>query len=158
MATIAPGEKRSSPRLRPRGVVSLAIYQGEQIPPAYAIVNDITEQGACIHSDRILAKGQDLQLRIQFESENDLLEATARVAWTRPSAANHDVLAGGGLSGIAFTSPAASQRLKRLLFSSEFEVPDAGSPQFDEFLGALKPYLKRLGVYVVNLGRNHKGH
>jgi Tfp pilus assembly protein PilZ len=158
VASIAPSEKRSSPRLRPRGVVSLAIYQGERIPPAYGIINDITVGGACIQSDRILAEGQDLQLRIQFESEVDLLEATARVAWTRPFGQEDEGFAGGGVSGLAFTSAAVSRRLRRLLYSSEFEVPDAGSRQFDEFLTSLKPYLKRLGLYVVHLGRPHDGH
>lgn len=139
-------------------MVSLAISQGGQTPGAYGIVNDITAQGACILSDQLLSEGQDLRLGIQFESEEDLLEATARVAWTRALAPDEEGLAGGGLSGVAFTSPAASPRLKRLLYSPDFEVPEAGNHQFEDFLTSLKPYLKRLGLYVVNLGRDRRGH
>ena len=97
LATLAPIEKRGLDRLRPRGVVSLSIYQGEGIPPAYAIVSDISERGARVHSDRILFKGQNLQLCIRFEAERDLFETSGRVAWARPSV-GEERLYGGGLS------------------------------------------------------------
>jgi Tfp pilus assembly protein PilZ len=153
VATLASGDKRVLSRLRPRGVVSLAIYQGEKIPPAYAILSDISEGGVRIHSDRILAKGQQLQLRIQFESEKELFETKGRVAWTRP-AKGDDSLLGGSLSGIALELPSRESAywLKRLLTEPEFERPDGASRDYEDFVSALRPYLERVGDYLVALG------
>ena len=150
MATPAPVEKRYSSRLRPRGVVSLAIYQGERIPPAYGIVSDISPQGVRVHSDRILAKGQNLQLRIQFEAETDLFETPARVAWTRPSV-GEERLFGGSLTGIEFRLPSRESEhwLRRVLDSPDFEPPECESRQFTDFIDALRPYLERLGDFIV---------
>ena len=107
MATLAPAEKRGVDRLCPRGVVSLSIYQGDGIPPAYAIVSDISDRGACVNSDRILFRGQNVRLRIQFEAERDLFETGGRVAWTRPSEGD-EKLYGDALTGIAFELPTQS--------------------------------------------------
>ena len=132
---------------------SLAIYQGERIPPAYGILTDISEGGVRIHSDRILARGRNLRLRIQFESEKDLFEAGGRVAWTKP-AKGDDSLLGGSLSGISLELPSQESEhwLRRLLVSPEFEEPDTASGDYDDFLAALRPHLERLGDYLVALG------
>ena len=153
VSTLAPGDKRVLHRLRPRGVVSLAIYQGERIPPAYGILNDISEGGVRIHSDRILPQGRNLRLRIQFESEKDLFEAGGRVAWTKP-AKGDDSLLGGSLSGISLELPSQESEywLRRLLVSAEFEEPDTASRDYDDFLAALRAHLERLGDYLVALG------
>ena len=154
MSALAPGDKRIlRRRLRPRGVVSLAIYQGEKIPPAYGILSDISEGGVRVLSDRILAQGQHLRLRIQFVSEKDLFEAGGRVAWTRP-AKGDDSLLGGSLSGISLELPSRESEywLRRLLASPEFEEPDTGSRDYDDFVAALRPHLERLGDYLVALG------
>lgn len=157
MSIVASGDQRSVHRLRPRGVVSLAIFQGDEIPPAYGILNDISEGGLRIHSDRILARGQHLQLRIQFESEKDLFEATGRVAWTR-LAEGDDSLLGGSLTGIAWRLPSRESEhwLRRVLKSSDFEDPDSPSRVYDDFLASLRPYLERLGDYLVTLGHRSK--
>lgn len=157
MSTVAPGDQRSLHRLRPRGVVSLAIYQGDKIPPAYGILSDISERGVRIHSDRILARGQHLQLRIQFESEKDLFEATGRVAWTRP-AEGDDSLLGGSLTGIALSLPSRESEhwLRRVLTSSDFEEPHAVNRAYDDFVASLRPYLERLGDYLAALGSRSK--
>lgn len=134
-------------------MVSLAIYQGDKIPPAYGILSDISEGGVRVHSDRILARGQDLQLRIQFESERDLFETRGHVAWTRP-AKGDDSLLGGSLSGIALELPSRESEhwLRRLLGSPEFEEPDGGSRDYDDFLSSLRPYLERVGDYLQAFG------
>ena len=133
--------------------MSLAIYQGEAIPPAYGILSDISEGGVRVHSDRILAQGQRLRLRIQFESEKDLFEAGGRVAWTRP-AKGDDSLLGGSLTGISLelSSLESEHRLRRLLVSPKFEDPDSPSGDYDDFLAALRPHLDRLGDYLVAIG------
>ncbi len=153
VATLAPVDKRVLHRLCPRGVVSLAIYQGERIPPAYGILSDISERGVRVHSDRILAQGRHLRLRIQFESEKDLFEAGGRVAWTMP-AKGDDSLLGGSLSGISLELPSRESEywLRRLLVAPEFEEPDTASGDYDDFLAALRPHLERLGDYLVALG------
>ncbi len=157
MATVAPSDKRSLHRLRPRGVVSLAVYQGDRIPPAYGILSDISEGGIRIHSDRILVQGQRLQLRIQFESERDLFEASGQVAWTQP-AKGDDSLLGGSLTGIQLSllSRESGHWLRRLLAAPEFVEPDSESRDYDDFLASLRPYLDRLGDYMVVLGLRSK--
>ena len=153
LSMLAPADKRFLHRLRPRGVVSLAIYQGERIPPAYAILSDISEGGLRVHSDRILPQGQHLRLRIQFESEKDLFEAGGLVAWTQ-RAKGDDSLLGGSLSGISLELPSRESEywLRRLLVSPEFEEPDTASGDYDDFLAGLRPHLERLGDYIVALG------
>jgi hypothetical protein len=153
MSTVSVSDKRGLNRLRPRGVVSLAIFQGERIPPAYGILSDISEAGLRIHSDRILARGQHLQLRIQFESEKDLFEAGGRVAWMQP-ARGDDSLLGGSLTGIQMSLPSRESEywLRRLLVAPEFEQPDLGSRDYDDFLSSLRPDLERLGDYMGALG------
>jgi len=157
VAPVASSDKRSLNRLRPRGVVSLAVYQGDRIPPAYGILSDISEGGIRIHSDRILAQGQRLQLRIQFESELDLFEAAGRVAWTRP-ATGDDSLLGGSLTGIQLSLPSLESAywLRRLLAAPEFEEPSSQSRDYDDFLASLRPYLERLGDYMAALGLRSK--
>ncbi len=150
VATPAPAEKRDLDRLCPRGVVSMSIYQGEGIPPAYAIVSDISARGARVNSDRILFRGQHLRLRIQFEAEPNLFETGGRVAWTRPSVGD-EKLYGGALTGIAFELPTHSSELwlRRILVAPDFEATGSGSPHFDDFLDSLRPFLERLGDFVV---------
>jgi Tfp pilus assembly protein PilZ len=129
--------------------VSLSIYQGEGIPPAYAIVSDISERGACVNSDRILLRGQNIRLRIQFEAEPDLFETGGRVAWTRPSVGD-EKLYGGALTGIAFELPSRSSGLwlRRILVSPDFEAPGSSSRHFDDLLDSLRPFLERLGDFI----------
>lgn len=150
MATPATIDNRVLHRMRPRGLVSVAIYQGERIPPAYAIVSDMSERGVCVQTDRILAKGQNLQLRIQFEDEADLFEARGLVAWTRPSLGGESS-PGGALTGIQLSLPSVESQywLRRVLSSAHFESPDRGNRHFDDFLSALRPYLERLGDFLV---------
>ena len=157
MASLAAAEKRDKDRLCPRGVVSLSIYQGEGIPPAYAIVSDISERGACVNSDRILLRGENIRLRIQFESEKDLFEAGGRVAWTRP-ATGDDSLLGGSLTGIQMSLPSRESEywLRRLLVAPEFDQPNLGSRDYDDFLSSLRPHLERLGDDMVALGLRAK--
>ena len=154
MPTLVQAEKRLQPRLRPRGLVSLAIYQGEWIPPAYAIVNDISERGLCIVSDRILARDQNVQLRIQFESEADLFEAAGRVAWTRPAIGEESLL-GGARMGVelALLSYEAEHRLRQVLLSPSFELPATRSREFDDLIASLKPELEQLGDQLVERSR-----
>lgn len=128
------------------------MFQGdERIPPAYAILGNISERGACVQSDRVLARGQYVQVRIQFEEEEDLFEAAGRIAWTRLAQDEDDAgFDGAALSGIEFslTSQSILERLRRVLLTSHFEEPRAGGAQFEDFVRALRPYLDRLGGYL----------
>ena len=144
MASLAPEEKRAYARMRPRGVVSLAIFQGARIPPAYAIVNDISELGACVHSDKILARGQDLKLRIRWGNDDPPFEADAQVAWTRPAFEREDGVCGGAISGVRFVDYSVGD-LRRTLHSPDFEHPSGGSAQFDTLVESLRPFIERLG-------------
>ena len=153
MVSAAPAEKRNFARVRPRSVVSLAMYQGERIPPAYGIVSDISETGACIHSDRVHYRGQKLQLRIQFAAQPELFETQGRVRWIKPALAGENGVRGGALAGVEFHLPsmASMSKLRRLLISPDFEFPDPGSREFEEFLNAMRPFLLKLGALLDEL-------
>lgn len=157
MVSAAPAEKRNFTRVRPRSVVSLAMYQGERIPPAYGIVNDISETGACIHSDRIHYCGQRLQLRIQFAAQPELFETLGRVRWIRPAVQGENGVRGGALAGVEFHLPStmSMSRLRRLLVSPDFEFPDSDGRQFEEFLEAMQPFLLKLGALLDRLSTRH---
>lgn len=131
------------------------MYQGERIPPAYGIVSDISENGACVHSDCILARNQGLQLRIQFAAQADLFEAQGRVRWVRPARLGENGVRGGALTGVEFYTGSVQSvaRLRRLLVTPYFECPASGSRQFDDFLDALRPFLKRLGALLDETSR-----
>lgn len=153
MVSAAPAEKRNFTRVRPRSVVSLAMYQGERIPPAFGIVSDISETGACIHSDRIHYRGQRLQLRIQFAAQPELFETQGRVRWIKPALGGENGVRGGALAGVEFHLPSTTSmsKLRRLLVSPDFEFPDSGGRQFEEFLRALRPFLLKLGALLDGL-------
>ena len=155
MISAAPAEKRTFTRVRPRSVVSLAMYQGERIPPAYGIVSDISETGACIHSDRVHYRGQRLQLRIQFAAQAELFETQGRVCWIKPALAGENGMPGGALAGVEFHLPSTTSmsKLRRLLISPDFEFPDSGSRQFEEFLTAMRPFLLKLGSLLDELAQ-----
>ena len=157
MISAAPAEKRNFTRVRPRSVVSLAMYQGELIPPAYGIVSDISETGACIHSDRIHYRGQRLQLRIQFAAQPELFETLGRVRWIRPALVGENGLRGGALAGVEFLLPSTTSmsKLRRLLVSADFEFPDSGGREFEEFLTAMRPFLLKLGDLLDELSTRH---
>lgn len=135
-------------------LTSLAVYQGYSIPPAYGIVNDISEMGMRIETDRILARGQNLQVRIQFNDSTDLFEAAAQVKWTRPTPLFADANR-GALSGLELdcVSPPDVKRLRKLIVSPKFAAPATGSEQFEDFLEALRPFLTRLGQALTELSR-----
>lgn len=156
MASFATADKRIYPRLRPRRLASLAIYQGARIPPAYGILNDISECGACVESDRILARGQKLHVRIQFPAASELFEAGAAVRWIRPLATPRGGSA-GVLTGIQFW-PARSSRpwLSRLLTTVDFAPPQEAYPLFEDFLREIDPYLDRLGSRFARLSTKSK--
>jgi hypothetical protein len=132
------------------------MYQGERIPPAYGIVSDISETGACIHSDRIHYRGQRLQLRIQFASELELFETQGRVRWIKPAAVSENGMHGGALAGVEFHLPSTTSmaRLRQLLVAPDFMLPDSGSRQFEDFLQAMRPFLRQLGSLLDELARD----
>ena len=129
------------------------MYQGERIPPAYGIVSDISETGACIHSDRIHYRGQRLQLRIQFAAQPELFETQGRVRWIKPTLVGENGVRGGALAGVEFHLPSTTSmsKLRRLLVSADFEHPDSGSLQFEDFLRAMRPFLLKLGAVLDEL-------
>jgi hypothetical protein len=117
----------------------MAMYQGELIPPAYGILSDISETGACIHSDKVHYRGQKLHLRIQFAAQPELFETLARVRWIKPAVR-------GAVAGIEFHPSSGSVcQLRRLLDTSDFEVLDAEATDFEDFLAAMRPFLQKLG-------------
>jgi hypothetical protein len=44
-------------------------------------------------------------------------------------------------------------KLRRLLVSPDFEFPDSGSRQFEEFLTAMRPFLLKLGTILDELAQ-----
>lgn len=120
-------------------------------------VSDISETGARIHSDRLHCRGQRLQLRIQFAAQPELFETQGRVRWIRPALVGENGLRGGALTGVEFHLPSftSMSKLRRLLISPDFEFPDSGSREFEEFLRAMRPFLLKLGTLLDEISKSH---
>lgn len=143
-------DKRTLLRLQPRTLVPLAMTQGSKAPPAYGIVSNISERGTCVFSDRPLASGHSIRLRIQFPAERDLFDASGRVAWTKDTEGLAESWRGSALSGIEFAPPSGAimHRLRQTLMKPDFEVPATDTDPFEDFLESIEPYLDDLGLFI----------
>jgi hypothetical protein len=110
-------EQSSSPRtvrrLQPTYSATAAVYQDdEQI--GYGIVTNVSEAGACIATDRPLAPGSDLTLKLSFYQQPRLFETVARVVWSRQAFATETGFAGLRLHGVRFTVTSTAERSQLL--------------------------------------------
>jgi len=75
-------EQTSTPRtvrrLVPRQSATVAVYRGEQ-QVGYGILANVSEAGACIVTDSLVAPGTDLRLKLSFYQQPRLFETVARV-------------------------------------------------------------------------------
>ncbi len=135
--------------------MSLTLYQGRQLPPAYAILSNISERGACVHSDRILPTGHLVRLSIQFQREQRLFDTTGRIAWTRAMLNGEGIIHDGAVSGIEFSLPSdtSEQQLRKVLLSGHFGNADP----FENMLRGLRPELEQLGEHLREILRRHRG-
>lgn len=73
-------QDRRAPRVRPRSAVTAAI-EGLDDSFAFGVVANISEGGACIHTDRTLHAGGPLTVQLSFSGQDQPLPLECRVVW-----------------------------------------------------------------------------
>lgn len=108
---------RRSRRFFPRSSVTVALLDKDRTI-AYGVVKDISEAGACVITDKPLAKNRDVILRMSFY-QTGMLAAGGRVVWAEVTEA-----LGGARHGVEFTDVATAERkkLRKILDSTAFGV------------------------------------
>ena len=148
---------RTVRRLVPRQSATVAVYRGEQ-QVGYGILTNVSEAGACIVTDSLMAPGTDLRLKLSFYQEARLFETIARVVWSLEGAASDRGFVGLRLHGVRFTvtSTVERSRLSALLQKEDSFVTvfKPAVTEFDRLASSLSDELDALGEKMdKNLGR-----
>lgn len=147
---------RAAPRLAPRHSATAAVYAGrEQL--AYGVLTNVSQTGACIVTDSLFAAGADVNLKLSFYQQPELIETPARVVWNRVGADTEGHLQGLQLYGVRFTQTPEPEahRLSQLLGTEAFVTvydpaadASASAPayasEFERLQSALESDLDRL--------------
>lgn len=96
---------RRAGRFVPTSAVTVALLE-DNLPIAYGVVRDISEAGACIMTDTVLAPGKSYQFRMSFFG-GEVLEAMVRVVWREKEALGGE--SGGVPHGLEFTDIQSAQ-------------------------------------------------
>ena len=148
---------RTVRRLLPRQSATVAVYRGDQ-QVGYGILANVSEAGACIVTDSLMAPGTDLRLKLSFYREARLFETIARVVWSREAAASDKGYDGLRLHGLRFTVTSTVERSRLVaLLQKEDSFVTIFKPtvtEFDRLASSLSNELDALGEKIdKNVGR-----
>ncbi len=112
---------RRSKRLLPNNSVTVALLD-DDFPVGYGVIQDISEAGACIVTDRPLEKDRDLLFKMSFYREG-MLAAGGRVVWST-SSREHLGNVPASRHGVMFTELSTAERrlLQKILDASSFGI------------------------------------
>lgn len=154
-------EQSSTPRtvrrLVPRQSATVAVYRGEQ-QVGYGVLANVSEAGACIVTDSLMAAGMDLRLKLSFYQQPRLFETVARVVWSREATAADQGFAGLRLHGLRFTVTSTVERSRLVaILQKEDAFVTVFKPtvtEFDRLANSLSNELDALGEKIdKNVGR-----
>jgi hypothetical protein len=99
-------------RLLPRfDVDSLVTISGQDnTPPAYGLVANISESGACIAADDCYSSGRYVLVGFRFRNYPSLFETKARVVWNESHTEEAHVTGNVFLHGLQFTALTADKQ------------------------------------------------
>jgi len=148
-------EQTSTPRtvrrLMPRQSATVA-YRGEQQVVGYGILANVSEVGACIVTDSLMAPGTDLRLKFSFYREARLFETIARVVWSREASESDRGFAGLLLHGLRFTVTSTVERSRLVaILQKEDSFVTVFKPtvtEFDRLASSLSDELDALGEKI----------
>ncbi len=111
---------RRSGRFVPGKSVTAALLH-HNVPVAYGVVIDLSEEGACIMTDAILHKDRNYLFRMSF-FEGELLETEARIVWAKRKTPVDPKMPVTIPHGLEFTdmAEASLRNLKSILGSKDF--------------------------------------
>ncbi len=138
---------RTIGRMAPKTPATAAVFQdGQKL--AYGVVINMSVTGACIVTDRRLAEGHDMTLKLSLYKQAELFEIPARVIWVRQGRAQELGVDGLQLHGIKFTESSATlkARLHAVLGGDAFVHVFSPSTELDVLQSELAVELKNLGV------------
>ena len=154
-------EQTSAPRtvrrLVPRQSATVAVYRADH-QVGYGILANVSEAGACIVTDALMAAGTDLRLKLSFYQQPRLFETIARVIWSREASASDGAFAGLRLHGLRFTVTSTQERSRLVaLLQKEDSFVTVFKPtvtEFDRLASSLSNELDALGEKMdKNVGR-----
>jgi hypothetical protein len=148
---------RTVRRLVPRQSATVAVYRGEQ-QVGYGILANVSEAGACIVTDSLMAPGTDLRLKLSFYEQPRLFETIARVVWSREASASDRGFDGLRIHGLRFTVTSTVERSRLVaLLQKEDSFVTVFKPtvtEFDRLASSLSNELDALGEKIdKNVGR-----
>ena len=94
-------EKRTIRRMAPKHAATAAVFMDSQ-PPVYGVLTNVSVTGACIVTDRCLARGSDVDLKLSFYQQPCIYKIAARVVWSRRVGAREKGFEGLPLHGVQF--------------------------------------------------------
>jgi hypothetical protein len=77
-----PTPPRQQVRIVPPRPITVGIDDENGLPLGYGVIPNVSEAGACVWTDSLLAPGEWLVLRISFAHPAEVHEVAARVVWT----------------------------------------------------------------------------
>ena len=104
-------EKRTIRRMAPKHAATAAVFMDSQ-PPVYGVLTNVSVTGACIVTDRCLARGSDVDLKLSLYQQLGIYKIAARVVWSRRAGAREEGFEGLPLHGVQFTLPSACEKLR----------------------------------------------
>ncbi len=148
---------RTVRRLVPRQSATVAVYRGDQ-QVGYGILANVSEAGACVVTDTLMAPGTDLRLKLSFYQQPRLFETIARVVWSREASEAERGFEGLRLHGLRFTVTSTVERSRLVaLLQKEDAFVTVFKPtvtEFDRLASSLSNELDALGEKMdKNVGR-----
>ena len=127
-----PMEKRTIQRLAPKHAATAAVFTDSQ-QRDYGVLTNISMTGACLVTDRPLAPGSEVYLKLSFYHQPRLCKIAARVVWSRRAGAREEGFEGLPLHGVQFTLSSALEKLRLHALLASEDFVDVLRPSDTEF-------------------------
>ena len=88
----------------------MTISGQDNTPPAYGLVANISESGACVAADDLYSGGRYVMLGLRFRNYPSLFETKARVVWSQPHKDETSISDSIFLHGLQFTGLTADKQ------------------------------------------------
>jgi hypothetical protein len=101
-------ERRLLPRFEVDSLVTISSQ--DNTPPAYGLVANISESGACVAADDFYSSGRYVMIGFRFRSYPNMFETKARVVWSEPHSETSSATDTIFLHGLQFTALTAEKQ------------------------------------------------
>ena len=123
---------RTIGRRAPRQAATVAVFRSGQ-KLAYGVLSNVSVGGACVVTDSTLPPGTEVNLKVSFFQNPELVELGARVVWCRRESSSEKGFEGLQLHGVKFTPMSAVLKAKLHALLSSIDFVDVYQPKATEF-------------------------